>query len=136
MRQAFGAISIAAATVVFAHYAFSTFYAANIDVDLWFYANIIIAIGLAIGIVAQYRRLRRAHAEGADAAITRAYLEATVLFFLTALLALVFTWNWLDDLRRGLDGEQSDTRRIFWAAINPVFILLTATTGVQLWRQR
>ena len=137
MRQAFGALSVVIAAIVFAHYAFSTFYPDTVDTDMvWVYADLLIMAGLVIGLVAHYRRLRKAHAEGAHAPVTRAYLEATVLFFLTALVAIVFAWNWLDDLQGGFSTAQSDTRYIFWAAIDPVFILLTATTGVQLWRER
>ncbi len=137
MRQAFGGVSIAIAALVLAHFVFSPLYPDGVDIDLaWFYFNILMAFALVIGLVAQYGRLRRAHAEGGDAPVTRAYLEATVLFFLTALLTIMFAWNWVDDLVTGLGGEQSSNRLLFWAAIDSVFVLLTGTTGVQLWRER
>lgn len=79
MRQAFGGVSIAIAALVLAHFVLTPLYPDGVDIDLaWFYFNILMAFALVIGLVAQYGRLRRAHAEGGDGPVTRADRKSVV----------------------------------------------------------
>ncbi len=121
---------------MFVHYALSPFYPEDVNIgSIWFYFNFIMAAAIIGALPAQYARLRRAgEVCGPDSPVTREYLLAAAVFYFTVLMAMVFVWNWFDDLTLALGESQSSVRNIFWSVINPVFVLLIGVTGARLWR--
>lgn len=124
-------LSLIAIAVLF-QLVFSPFYPDTVDTDaVWNALNWFIAFGVAVAFIAtcHYKRSLGADGSGVD----REYVWANGAFYAAALLAIWFFWNWFDDLTVGEEG-QSQIRIIFWAFINPLFIILTGTVSARLWQ--
>ena len=122
------------ATAVALHFVFTPLYENVMDIDeMWGAFNIVMAIAVlgALGIHL-YRKLVL-DMQGADAGITREYLEANLLVYLSVALSLLFFWNWIDDLTIYPD-VQSSVRLTLWSFINPLFVIVAGVTGCYLWR--
>ncbi len=113
---------------------FSSFYPEGIDTGLiWEYLNWLMAISVSIALVAHYLRKLELDREGFDNSITRERLEINLALYASLLLALLFFWNWADDLASGSD-LQGDNRLFIWSVLNPVFVMISGFTGAHLWR--
>ena len=119
------------ATGVLLHFVFSPFYEDLIDAALmWDYINWFMAAGILATLITTciYKK-----SVNSDAASTNAYICANVAFYAAAVLAILFFWNWFDNLTAGEDG-QSQTRRNYWPAINALFVVLLASVSAHLCR--
>ena len=58
---------------------------------------------------------------------------AYAAFYAAAVLAILFFWNWFDELAR--EGDQSQTRNNYWVVINTLYIVLMGTVSCHLWRK-
>ena len=117
------------ALAVLVHFIFSPFYQDSVDVGLvWDVLDAVMAVGILAMLAYTYvHKLRLA-----DDASTVAQACACTVLYASATLALLFFWNWFDDLVSG--GDQSATRNIFWPVINTLYILLAGSVGKRLWR--
>ena len=123
-------LSLIAIAVLF-QLIFSPFYPDTVDTDVvWNALNWLIAFGVAAALIATYLRKRVLSAYGGNG---REHIFANTAFYAAAVLAIWFFWNWFDDLTVGEEG-QSQVRLIFWAFINPLFIILMGTVSARLWR--
>ena len=118
------------AAAVLLHFVLSPFYEDALDpLSVWHVLNWIMALGVLIALLVTYTHKR---GTGPDAD-TNAFICVNVAFYAAAVLAILFFWNWFDDLTVGEEG-QSQTRRFFWVFINTLFVILLGTLSAHLWK--
>ena len=118
------------AVAVLLHFVLSPFYPDSWDVDLmWNVLNWFMAFGVIAILVLTYLHKRGV---GADSD-TNAFICVNVAFYAAAFMAILFFWNWFDDLTVGEDG-QSQTHRNFWVVIDALFVILAGEVSAHLWR--
>ncbi len=119
------------AFAVLFHFLLSPFYEDALDViSVWHVINWFMAFGIIVTLALAYLHKRGARADDTD---TNEYICVNVAFYAAAALAILFFWNWFDDLTAGEDG-QSPNRGIFWVVINTTFIILVGAVSAHLWR--
>ena len=87
------------------------------------------AFGVLIALAVTYLHKRDT---GPDAD-TNTFVCVNVAFYAAATLAILFFWNWFDDLTVGEEG-QSQTRRFFWVFTNTLFVILLGALSAHLWK--
>ncbi len=94
---------------------------------VWEVLNWFMAVGILITTVVTFRAKRQVDAD--DSADLKQYLRASVLFYGSALVLMVFFWNWFSNLspNNSPDGQ-------FWVLIDTVMPLVTGATGCRLWQ--
>ena len=118
------------ALAVLLHFVLSSFYPDSWDVDLmWNVLNWFMAFGVIVCLVLIYVHKRSV---GADSG-ANAFICVNVAFYAAAFLAILFFWNWFDDLTAGEDG-QGQTHRNFWVVIDALFVIIVAEVSAHLWR--
>ena len=122
------------ALVVAVHFMFASFYAELVDVGpAWDVVNWFMAVGIVVALLVSYLRKRALDRRGADGSVSREYLEANLVFYVTVMLVIWFFWNWTDDLTAG--GElQGQTHSNIWVWIDPLFVVIAGVTARYLWR--
>ena len=116
-----------AAAVLF-HFVLSPFYEDAPDsLSLWHVLNWFMAFGVLIALAVTYLHKRDT---GPDAD-TNTFVCVNAAFYAPTALAILFFWNWVDDLTVGEDGQ---TRRLFWVIINTLFVLLLGVLSAHLWK--
>ncbi len=114
------------------HFVFTPFYDGVLDIALvWEVLNWFMAAGILVVAVIQFNRQRGAQGHSRAEPLGREYLAANAAFYASAVLALLFFWNWIDALTG--TGPQSDTRLVWWAFIDSLFVLVLGATGCYLW---
>ena len=120
------------AVAVLLHFVFTPFYEDIVDtLFIWHILNWFMAVGIVLTLAITCAGKRETGSQDRDA---NDYLCVTVAFYAAAVLAVLFFWNWFDDLTAGEDG-QSQTRRNYWVVINTLFIVLLGTVSVHLWKK-
>ena len=118
------------ALAVLVHFVFNPFYEDAVDaISVWHVLNWCMAVGVIITLALTYVRMRSL---GTDSD-TNMYVCVNVAFYAAVVLAILFFWNWFDDLTVGEEG-QSQTRGFFWVIINVMFVVLVGTVSAHLWR--
>ena len=113
---------------VLLHFVFNPFYEDLVDVDsIWHVINWFMAFAVIVTVATTYIHKKNVR----DDTYMRLWFNLT--FHAAAVLAILFFWNWFDDLTVGEEG-QSQTHRIFWVIIDTLFVILTATVSVRLWK--
>ena len=119
-----------AAAAVLLHFTLSAFYEESVDVDdIWFVLNWVMAFCVIVTLATAYV-LKREHGGDGD---TNRFICVNAAFYAAAVLAVLFFWNWFDDLTVGEDG-QSQTRLFYWVIVDVLFVLLVGTVSARLWR--
>ena len=130
LRKPLAAALGLAALVVLLHFTLSPFYEDSVDVgEIWNALNWVMAFGVIATLAATCVLKRDA---GEDAGADRS-ICVNAAFYAAAVLAVLFFWNWFDDLTAGAEG-QSDTRSIYWVVINTLFVVLAGAVSACLWR--
>ena len=120
------------AVAVLLHFVFTPFYEDIVDaLFIWHILNWFMAVGIILTLAITCAGKRKTGSRDRDA---NDYLCVTVAFYAAAVLAVLFFWNWFDDLTAGEDG-QSQTRRNYWVVINTLFIVLLGTVSAHLWKK-
>ena len=120
------------AGAVLIHFLFTPFYEDLVDpLSIWHVLNWIMAVGIIMTLILTCIRKMMTAGDGNN---PNDYFCVTVAFYTTAALAVLFFWNWFDDLTAGEDG-QSQTRRNYWVFINTLFILLMGSVSAHLWKK-
>ncbi len=120
------------AVAVLLHFVFTPFYEDIVDtLFIWHILNWFMAVGIILTLAITCAGKRKTGSQDRDA---NDYLCVTVAFYAAAVLAVLFFWNWFDDLTAGEDG-QSQTRRNYWVVINTLFIVLLGTVSAHLWKK-
>lgn len=116
--------------VVLVHFVFSPFYEDLLDtVQIWNIVNWLMAVGVIVTLIVTCIQKKGAGGEGGD---TDTYICVSVAFYAAAILAVLFFWNWFDDLT--VEDGQSQTRRNFWVVIDTLFIVLVGAVSAHLWK--
>ena len=122
-------LGLMAAAVLF-HFVLSPFYEDALDpLSVWHVLNWVMALGVLIVLAVTYIHKRDTTAD----ADTNAFICVNAAFYAAAVLAVLFFWNWFDDLTVG-EEAQSQTRRFFWVFINTLFVILLGTLSAHLWK--
>ena len=118
------------ALAVLIHFWFSPFYPESWDVGaIWEVLDVFMAIGIILAVVYTCKHKRGLPSDASSLAQVCAYAA----FYAAAVLAILFFWNWFDELAR--EGDQSQTRNNYWVVINTLYIVLMGTVSCHLWRK-
>ena len=132
LRKPVAVFLMLSSLAVLVHFWLSPFYPESWDVGTtWEVLNVIMAVGIvaALAYTCSYKR-----SVGPDDS-SLAHICAYTAFYATAVLAVLFFWNWFDDWTTAAGDDQSQTRLIFWPIINTMYIILMGTVGWHLWRK-
>ncbi len=106
----------------------------NLDVsDVWFVLDILMAVGLVVGLAYNFDRKRRMDSQYSGDGITRRYLEANVALYLTAGITILFLHNWIAFLKVGLESNNHQAW-VIWAVVDTLLPLVLGATGCAMWR--
>lgn len=118
------------ALAVLLHFVLSSFYPDSWDVDLmWNVLNWFMAFGVIVALALTYVHKRGV---GAGDVGTNTFICVNVAFYATAFLAILFFWNWFDDLTVGEDG-QGQTHRNYWVLIDALFVIIAGAISAHIW---
>ena len=118
------------ALAVLIHFWFSPFYPESWNVGaIWEVLDVFMAIGIILAVVYTCKHKRGLPSDASSLAQVCAYAA----FYAAAVLAVLFFWNWFDELAR--EGDQSQTRNNYWVVINTLYIVLMGTVSCHLWRK-
>ena len=118
------------ALAVLIHFWFSPFYPKSLDVGaIWEVLDAFMAIGIILAVVYTCKHKRGLPSDASSLAQVCAYAA----FYAAAVLAVLFFWNWFDELAQ--EGDQSQTRNNYWVVINTLYIVLMGTVSCHLWRK-
>ena len=130
LRKPVAVFLMLSSLAVLVHFWLSPFYPESWDVGTtWEVLNVIMAVGIvaALAYTCSYKR-----SVGPDDS-SLAHICAYTAFYAAAVLAVLFFWNWFDELAR--EGDQSQTRNNYWVVINTLYIVLMGTVSCHLWRK-
>ena len=131
IKKLLGMYLVLVATVVAIWFIINTFFVDSFNVtDVWYVLDILMVIGLAIGLAYNFDRKRRMDSQTGDNGISRRYLEINVAFYLTAGVTVLFLHNWFSFLYNGpesLDGNHQAW--VIWAVVDTLLPLTLGTTG-------
>ena len=105
----------------------------NAEVAVWYYLNMLMAVSLVITLAVQLQRKRAADRSRGDT-LNRERLEASVMFYLSLLVAFWFFRNWFDFLSSNPIGNQTMATMVIWYILDPILAILVGLTGIRLWR--
>ena len=102
--------------------------------NIWGVLDILMVIALPLALDVNFRFKRTVDGRDSGEGITRRYLEANVVFYTTAALAILFLHNWFSTL---VFGAELDNHRVWiiWATLNTLLPLALGVTGCRLWRE-
>ena len=129
-----GAYLVIVAVVVAVFFIINNFLTDAIDVmTVWLVLDVLMAVGLALGLIYNYRAKRDADGAGDGPGTFRRSLEANTAFYVTAGVTILFLHNWFALLSGiGLDGNEQAW--VIWAVVDTVLPLVLGATGCRLWR--
>ena len=131
LRKPLAVILALIAAVVLFHFVFSAFYPNSVDAqDIWLVLDWFMAFAVIVALISTCIAKRNA---GTDVCGTNTYICVNVAFYVTAAVAILFFWNWFDNITAGEDG-QGQTHRFFWVVINVLFVIITGSLGAHLWK--
>ena len=95
------------AVVVLFHFVFNPFYESMVDpISVWHVLNWVMAVGVIIALVLTYMRRERLGPEST----TTISICVNVAFYASLVLAILFFWNWFDDLTVRRRRSEPDSR--------------------------
>jgi len=130
LRKPLAVILGLTALAVLLHFVLSPFYEDVVESgDVWNVLNWFMAFGVIVALVLTNLAKRDVGREDD----TNTYIRANVGFYAAAALAVLFFWNWFDDMTAGELG-QSQTRLFYWVVINTLYVILVTRVSIHLWR--
>ena len=130
LRKPVSVYLMLSALAVLLHFWLSPFYPGSWDVGvIWEVVDVFMAVGIVVTLAytLSYKR-----GVGSDDS-SLAHICAYTAFYASVVLAVLFFWNWFDELAS--DADQSQTRNNYWVIINTMYIVLMGTVGWHLWRK-
>ena len=123
------------ATGVALHFVFEAFYEDVVDTgQVWDIIDWFMAVALLAVLAVNYSLKLELDGQRADSSpVSREYLAVNVGVYASIIVALLFFWNWFDNLTIGAE-EQSTLRGYIWTLLDPVFAVVVGTTACRLWR--
>lgn len=101
----------------------------------WLVLDVLMLIGLAIGLIYNYGRKSAADGGNDGDGVTRGYFEANTAFFVTAGVSILFLHNWFALLANGsdyLDGNHQSW--VIWAVVDTLLPIILGITGCHMWK--
>ncbi|MXY42582.1 MAG: hypothetical protein F4Y50_00710 [Dehalococcoidia bacterium] len=130
LRKPLAVILGLTALAVLLHFVLSPFYDGVVESgDVWNVLNWFMAFGVIVALVLTYLAKRDVGREDD----TNTYIRGNVGFYAATVLAVLFFWNWFDNMTAGELG-QSQTRLFFWVVINTLYVILVTRVSIRLWR--
>ena len=135
LRKPVGIYLVAVAIVVAVFFIIDPFLEDSVDVlQVWQILDILIVIALVPALLFNYICKREEDGKDPSGPVTRSYLAANVVFFLTAAVTILFLHNWFSLLAMGessLDGNHSAWN--IWSVVNTILPLALGITGCRMW---
>ena len=127
--RAAAAYLVLVAVTVAVHFIITPLYHPGGDApfELWAFHNWFMAVGIVITLAASYVAKRRVDGDGS--ADLKSSLEANAVFYLTAVVFMLFFWNWFSALSPNNlpDGQ-------YWVVIDTLMPIVMGVTGCRMWR--
>ena len=98
--------------------------------DVWNVLNWFMALAVIVALVLTYLAKRDA---GTDSVDTNTYIRVNVGFYAAAALAILYFWNWFNELVVG-GGSEGEVNGNFWVVIDTLYVILMTRVSVHLWR--
>ena len=137
LRKLAGAYLIGLAVVVAVYFIINRVLAESFDFDVvttWYVLDVLMLIGLVLGLVFNYAAKRDSKGPAASEAVTRQYLEVNVLFYSTVAVTILFLHNWLSFLALGSDSLDGNHQAlVIWAVVDTLLPITLGITGCHLW---
>ena len=136
LRKPVGAYLVLVAIAVAVFFIVNPLLDDSIDVaGVWSVLDIFMVIALALGLLFAYLGKQRVDAQQSGDGVSRAYLEANVIFFAVAAITILFLHNWFSLLAGGQDSLDGNHQAwVIWAAVDTAFPLVLGVLGCRLWR--
>ena len=127
--RAAAAYLVLVAVTVAVHFIITPLYHPGGDApfELWGFHNWFMAVGIVITLAASYVAKRRVDGDGSPD--LKRSLEANAVFYLTAVVFMLFFWNWFSalSLNNLPDGQ-------YWVVIDTLMPIVMGVTGCRMWR--
>ena len=127
--RAAAAYLVLVAVTVAVHFIITPLYHPGGDApfELWTVHNWFMAVGIVITLAASY--VAKRHVDGDGSADLKSSLEANAVFYLTAVVFMLFFWNWFSALSPNNlpDGQ-------YWVVIDTLMPIVMGVTGCRMWR--
>ena len=134
LNKLVGAYLVIVAVVVAVFFIINNFLTDAIDVmTVWYVLDVLMVIGLALGLIYNYMAKREADGAGDGSGTFRRSLEANVAFYATAGVTILFLHNWFA-LLAGVSLDGNEQAWVIWAVVDTVLPLVLGATGCRLWR--
>ena len=137
LRKLAGAYLIGLAVVVAVYFIINRVLAESFGFDVvttWYVLDVLMLIGLVLGLVFNYAAKRDAKGPAASEAVTRQYIEVNVLFYSTVAVTILFLHNWLAFLSLGSDSLDGNHQAlVIWAVVDTLLPITLGITGCHLW---
>ncbi len=122
-------LGLTAFAVLF-HFVLSPFYKDVIEShEIWNILNWFMALGVLVALVVTYLAKKEVGRESD----TNSYIRANVGFYAAAALAILYFWNWFNELVVG-GGSEGQVNGNFWVVIDVMYVILVARVSMRLWK--
>ena len=127
--RAAAAYLVLVAVTVAVHFIITPLYHPGGDVpyEAWTVHNWFMTVGIVITLAASYVAKRRI--DGDSSADLKRYFEANIVFYATAVVFMLYFWNWFSALSPNNlpDGQ-------YWVVIDTLMPIVMGVTGCRMWR--
>ena len=125
LRKPLAVILGLTALAVLLHFVLSPFYEDVVESgDVWNVLNWFMAFGVIVALVLTYLAKRDVSREDD----TNAYIRVNVGFYVAAALAIIYFWNWFNEL------VADDGSGTYWVLIDTIYVILVTRVSIHLWR--
>ena len=130
LRKPLAVILGLTAFAVLFHFVLSPFYEDVIESgDVWNVLNWIMSFGVIATLVLTYLAKRDVGREDD----TNTYIRVNVGFYAAAALAILYFWNWFNELVAG-GGSEGEVNGNYWVLIDTMYVILVTRVSIHLWR--
>ena len=132
IKKLLGMYLIGVAAVVAVWFIINSLFLDSIDVsEVWFVLDILMVVGLAVAIAFNWDHKRRMDAQSSGDGVSRWYLEANVVLYLTLGITILFLHNWIAFLKVGLEADNHQAW-VIWAVVDTLLPLTLGVTGCRM----
>ncbi|MDE2823600.1 MAG: hypothetical protein OXK79_08860 [Chloroflexota bacterium] len=125
LRKPLAVILGLTAVAVLLHFVLSPFYDDVVESgDVWNVLNWFMAFGVIVALVLTYLAKRDVGREDD----TNTYIRGNVGFYAAAALAILYFWNWFNEL------VTDDGSGTYWVLIDTIYVILVTRVSIHLWR--
>lgn len=130
LRKPLAVILGLTAFAVLFHFVLSPFYEDVVEShDVWNVLNWFMALGVIVALILTYLAKRDVGREDD----TNTYIRVNVGFYAAAALAVLYFWNWFNELVVG-GGSEGEVNGNYWVLIDVLYVILVTRVSIHLWR--